>query len=282
MIEMYRHEMYPDRRPFNLVRIRHDQPWSFPLHRHMDYLEAVLIRKGRLEQRVNDAVVKSGPQQLLFMGVGTTHSIEGTAGDFYNLNFHPGELQRLLDFLDSESARSRPLFSEPGRWRLLELDEENQQVLQIMFEELLCLHDERYRPIYFKKILLRIVADCILHPKLQPRLHRLPGWLAGALSRTEEAFDPYWSVHDLARMAHCSPEHLSRSFRRHLDTTPSEYLNELRLNRAAMLLKNSNLEIREICDESGFRNLNYFHRLFKKRYGRSPRQYRGRNPMPPI
>ena len=63
-------------------------------------------------------------------------------------------------------------------------------------------------------------------------------------------------------------------FRRFLHTTPVNYLIGYRLQAASWLLKNTNKKIKTISYESGFHNVDYFCRLFKKRYQLTPSEYR--------
>jgi hypothetical protein len=71
-----------------------------------------------------------------------------------------------------------------------------------------------------------------------------------------------------------SPAHLSRTFKAHTGQTPTEFVNTKRLEQAALLLATTTEEILSIADECGFENLSYFYRLFRHRYGLSPRRYR--------
>lgn len=71
-----------------------------------------------------------------------------------------------------------------------------------------------------------------------------------------------------------SHEHLCRIFRQNLNCTPTEYINDLRLNYAANFLIHSDLSIIDICLSSGFDNVSHFYHLFKKKFGVTPRQFR--------
>ena len=71
-----------------------------------------------------------------------------------------------------------------------------------------------------------------------------------------------------------TPEHLSRVFRKYLNETPTDYINELRLNYAANLLSNSDENIPFISMEAGFENLSHFYHLFKKKFNTSPAEFR--------
>ncbi len=63
-------------------------------------------------------------------------------------------------------------------------------------------------------------------------------------------------------------------FHRFLHTTPVNYLIGYRLQTASWLLKNTNKKIKTISYESGFHNVDYFCRVFKKRYQLTPSEYR--------
>ena len=98
------------------------------------------------------------------------------------------------------------------------------------------------------------------------------------LARARDFLDSCYSEPlTLARVAHvaCLSEHyFLRLFRQVFRATPHSYLTERRLLKAQRLLKNSGLSILEICLSVGFENPSAFARLFRRRFGLSPRQMR--------
>ena len=81
---------------------------------------------------------------------------------------------------------------------------------------------------------------------------------------------------DAAAACGCSPSHFMRWFKKMTGQGFTEYLNEHRLNAAADALRGSSDTVLAVAEQCGFENLSYFNRLFKKRYGMTPREYRAR------
>ena len=68
-------------------------------------------------------------------------------------------------------------------------------------------------------------------------------------------------------------------FRRYLHDTPVHYLVKYRLQEAAKLLATTEKKITVISGETGFENMDYFCKTFKKYYGRTPTEYRRKKQM---
>lgn len=82
------------------------------------------------------------------------------------------------------------------------------------------------------------------------------------------------SLEDVAEATGISRYYVSHLFKELMKTTFIGYVNEQRLNRAAMLLLTSNKPIIEIAAISGFNNLSNFNRAFKMHFGKTPSAYR--------
>ncbi len=83
------------------------------------------------------------------------------------------------------------------------------------------------------------------------------------------------SLADIAFNSYVSVFHFSRLFKHFTSYSPYQYLIEVRLNRAVLLLRNTSLSITEICFESGFNSLEHFISTFSNRFKMSPLKFRG-------
>ena len=101
--------------------------------------------------------------------------------------------------------------------------------------------------------------------------------IAKAVSYIENHFDESISVAKLAELSYYSERHFMRIFKNTYDCSPIEYIINLRINRACALLKGLNLTISETAEKCGFDDVNYFSRLFKKKIGVSPSEFRKKN-----
>lgn len=82
------------------------------------------------------------------------------------------------------------------------------------------------------------------------------------------------SIADMAKEAGLSQSHFMKFFKNTMGTSFIDYLNDYRLTMVSRLLVSSESSILDIAAESGFDNLSYFNRMFKKRFGMTPREYR--------
>jgi len=102
------------------------------------------------------------------------------------------------------------------------------------------------------------------------------------LLRAKDAIDAGYrlplDVAGLARVAHLSPAHFSREFRRAFGETPHQYLLTRRLERAAALLRNTDHSVAEICFEVGLASVGSFTTSFRRVHGLTPTAYRAEHP----
>lgn len=90
----------------------------------------------------------------------------------------------------------------------------------------------------------------------------------------EEHYREKLSVQKLADIAGLSRYHFSRLFKRVTDKTVVEYINLIRINKSESLLRNKAMNISEVAHATGFSDIFYFSRTFKKFKQLSPTQWR--------
>lgn len=91
-------------------------------------------------------------------------------------------------------------------------------------------------------------------------------------------FERQLRLTDVARQLSMNKSALCRMIRHQKGQTFTEYLNSLRLQHAALNLKNSSKSVSEVAFEAGFSSVSYFNRLFRRYFNLSPTEYR-REPL---
>lgn len=104
----------------------------------------------------------------------------------------------------------------------------------------------------------------VRHPKLLSVIDLMEKHLEEPLSRAE-----------LARMAGLSTRQLERLFRKYLFRSPARYYLELRLNKARLLLLQTNMSVIDVALACGFVSASHFSKCYRDFFGRTPRKERG-------
>ncbi len=81
------------------------------------------------------------------------------------------------------------------------------------------------------------------------------------------------SLEELGRLVACSPFYLSRTFSGEMGMTIPQYLRQLRLERAAELLRSGNFNVTEAAMEVGYSSLSHFSQAFHEHFGCCPGLY---------
>ncbi len=116
-------------------------------------------------------------------------------------------------------------------------------------------------------------ADDDIHIPLVSKANRLT-----TIERAKEYMHTHFcndiSLQEVAEHSFTSPFHFSRLFKKITSFSPHQYLQQVRLKHAGMLLKNSTLPVADIAYSSGFSSTAYFATAFKQQYKVNPLLYR--------
>lgn len=132
---------------------------------------------------------------------------------------------------------------------------------------------ERLNKIRALSLYYAFYADVLPYLRAEPAEDRNPVlWAAVALIEKEYALN--YPIAELASRCCVSESRLYHIFREGLGSTPVRYRNEIRIERAAHLLRSTNAPIDEVGEKVGFNSLTYFRETFKQYTGLTPGDYR--------
>lgn len=121
----------------------------------------------------------------------------------------------------------------------------------------------------FLKILLMIGEMT----ELQNQSQAIPASLQKMIVYIKKNLTSSLSLSDICAACKLSPSYASRLFKKHLNKTVSEYVNDEKLYFACELIQSTNLSLSEIADYLGYSDVFYFSKLFKKKFGKAPSKY---------
>ncbi len=126
----------------------------------------------------------------------------------------------------------------------------------------------------FQQLLIQIARIYRQSAKIGSQQHDL--YINQCLQFIHHNYDRDIQVKDIAAAVNLHHGYLHRIFRARVGQSITEYLTGLRLEKAKMLLKQTDIPIMDICDYIGVGSRQYFHAMFKKLTGLTPVQYRTR------
>lgn len=110
------------------------------------------------------------------------------------------------------------------------------------------------------------VADTKLYPESSPLVHKIVKTINDHLY---EKITPT----DISINLHMDLSYLCRHFKQETGKTISQYINEIKLKESKRLIRDTDLTLAQIAMQLGFSSQSYFHYVFKKVTGMTPREY---------
>jgi AraC-like DNA-binding protein len=274
--------LYVDPRCYGYCTIINNHKQMYHKHSH-DYFEVFLVIDGSAMHTVNDSSFLITKGSLVFIRPDDEHCYTAPMSNdfrFINMIIVPDLIMQLSDFLGEGYDMDRLIKDEyPTQRDLLGTAYEP---LASTLEELMIFPKsdvEKYNTA-FKMAVVEIASLFFHESKLDDR-RTYPKWLRHLLLEIQKPENYAEGLQAMYRISACTPEHLCRSFRKYLHTTPTAFLNELRVEEAARRIIYTNDPIIDICNDVGFDNLSHFYHLFKAHYNMSPGMYRKTSRMGP-
>jgi len=109
---------------------------------------------------------------------------------------------------------------------------------------------------------------------MNKRSERSDSQIESAIEYICENYKNNISLDDVSRVINISPYYFSKLFKEETGEGFVEYLTKIRIQKAKELLSETDMPMKEICQEVGYPDPNYFSRIFKKNYGVTPTEYK--------
>lgn len=252
---------------------------SYELHEHThDFLELNYVSEGTGSHVINGLTSSVKQGDIFLLPMGTSHVYRPSAAQdatpliVYNCILDTDSLVEVLSTYPGVED-IRPLLEYKQYRYYCDRRQEFQRLFQQIYEE---YHGERtgwIAAVYTYVIQMLLV------------LHRLDTEPQSLLQSTSSTWDEILHelhthynqpilVSDMAAKMKISVRQFHRLFVKHTGTSMSHYVQMLRIQAACELLRTTDQQVSDICEQVGYQDVSYFHALFKRKTGSAPRAYR--------
>lgn len=267
-LELYENKVLLDEElPIHIAEnVRNTPGTIYSVHWH-EHLELHYVVEGEALMQVNQTGHRVRPGDLLVVNSNALHSGDALSGPYlaFVMIFEVADLS-------PELAKNNYLFQP-----LICQDETVKALFTRIFQEKQaggCAYKQLCRALALELLVhlcRNYVTDFlperpgIRHRKNQERLNTV-------LLFIERNYAEPITNAQLADLICLSEDRFCHLFREGIGSAPLQYINEMRLKKAMALLEHGENTVTEVAEAVGFRDYNHFGRLFRKRFGCTPRE----------
>lgn len=267
---------------YHLVE-RHKKTFTYPLHKH-EAIELNFVENCNGARRiVGDNIEVLGNYDLVLLGGGLEHIWEQYECDTGESDIREITIQFPMDIF------SREFLSKTHMAPLAQLMERASVGVAFGMKSIMHVYDRInelsqmqpgfYSVMKFMEIMYEL-STCTDYHLLSSSAfaHTSVATDSRRVQKVKNYIDQHFRdeirLQSLADLANMTPTAFSRFFKLRTGRSISEYIIDVRLGHAARLLVDSTMTVVEICYHCGFNNISNFNRIFKKRRGCTPTEFR--------
>lgn len=249
---------------------QHSVDETYPFHDHIGFFEIFFVVKGKAIHFINNENKLLTRGTLVFIRPGDRHYYESfNRHDFelISVGFPANEFESACAFMEISPL----LFTESSFPPSITLNG-----YELADVERKLFHIGQHTSPDERKLYFRGLLPFILYRILSAGAEQnaaIPNRLCRLLDQMNDRENFIEGLPKLLELSGISQEHLTREFRKYLNMTPTEFINQKRISYAAELVLNSSNDMIDICFMCGFNSLSHFYHIFKKTYGCSPTQF---------
>lgn len=265
--------------PLHVYSKVRDRDYHVGYHWHEE-LEFIFVEDGVMEVILNSKVVEVTKGQFIFINSGDLHQVTSTGPSIHHaIVFHPQILN--FDYPDkSQTSIISPITN--GYFRFPLFTQIEGQFKKYIADRLINIilkykTESEISALSIKILLLEIILGLFerkLFSELQTNVKEKQENIKKVLTYIQDHYFNKILLEDLASLLNMNKNYFSKYFHEAVGKTPITYINEYRCEKAAELLKSSDLKVLDISFMVGFENFSYFIRKFKENKRYSPIQYR--------
>lgn len=248
------------------------------MHAH-DFFEIFLITKGTLYHLINGKRELLEAGTLCFIRPDDVHCYESDGSrpvELLNLAFPQSLLKGMLDYLgdglDSIGLlhASMPPVKQIGAYQT--------ELIRDKLHEITVVPSVSNKQIRAEiRVLLADIFISCFSGRSDNAPVSVPSWLIDLANEMRSKDNFSEGLPRLYELSGKSPEHLTRMIKKWFGKTPTEWINEIRLQYAANMLAHTDEPIVSVCMDAGYENLSHFYHRFKDRYQCTPASFRKGN-----
>lgn len=253
--------------------------FEFKWHYHPEY-ELTFIIKGEGYRLVGDSCESFGPGDLVLLGSNLPHTWVGNAenGTLFEavvIQFSPKFIESFLGFQESVALNDLMQRAQKGLFFHGHTETVKSKILRVVvvegFERILCLlsllHDLSSMPSITLSSNYFSFSNSIENEK---RMNKVCNYVA-------QHFSAKIQLTTVAQLVALSETNFCKFFKKATGKTFSDYVNDIRIHESCQQLLKTDADINLIAMQCGFETLSYYNRVFLKKKGMTPKQFRKSN-----
>lgn len=249
-----------------------------------DEIQLCLITDGTVRFSVQDQDIVLTRGEGILINSKVLHrclpEVPNPSNSYICIDFAP----RLISGFTGSVLESKfigPFINSSCRYLVFEsTNSEDPAILSLMKEIVNSFEsDSPVKEMFICSNLLRIMA-CVIQKSFSYQ-HQIPdtgnfAFAQKVIEYLERNIKEEISLEDIEKEVGLCKEEICRKFRRAVNLSVFQYLKQIRIEKAALLLTEDNKTVERIALECGFRSTSYFCKTFKETTGLSPLKYKNR------
>ncbi len=280
--EIKRHGSYEFPVLVSYERLSSFDTGEFPWHWHPE-IELTLVMEGEIIYQANDSLYHLKAGEGLFCNTNVLHSGHGNGSadcSYLSVTFHP----RLLYGYSSSVMQTKymnHILKSPSLASIHLVSEKDWQRRILEGIEKIRLLNRGHPASEELKIqiaLLQIWQELYEHVEISETGFAENGRDTERIRRIMEYIQAHYAekitLEELAEQIHLCRSESCRLFKRYMKESMFDYLLDYRIERSLELLRRPELDVTQIAGQTGFTSPGYFSKIFKRKMGCTPLEYR--------